>query len=114
MTGAGQEWIVDAHGCRPEHLADLGLMRELCDRACRELELRVLEKAWHQFPPPGGVTGLYLLAESHLACHTYPETGFATINLYCCRPRAEWPWPERLAEALGAERVTVRRVERGG
>jgi len=33
-----------------------------------------------------GVTGLLLLTESHLACDTFPERGFASFNLYCCRP----------------------------
>jgi S-adenosylmethionine decarboxylase len=54
-----------------------------------------------------------MLTESHLACHTYPEHGLAAINLYCCRPRPEWPWEERLAALLGATDVRVRKVERG-
>jgi S-adenosylmethionine decarboxylase len=61
----------------------------------------------------GGVTGMLLLTESHLACHTFPERGYASFNLYCCRPRDEWPWPERLAESLGARRVEVRSFMRG-
>ena len=68
---------------------------------------------WHRFPFPGGVTGLYLLTESHLACHTYPEHALATFNLYCCRPRPRWPWEQRLAEVLGAARVLVRCLPRG-
>ena len=59
------------------------------------------------------MTGLYLLAESHLACHTYPEHGLATFNLYCCRPRPDWPWAARLGDALGASDVRVRVIERG-
>src|SRR5262249_2032676 len=92
MTGAGIEWIVDAHGCRPERLADEAALRALTARIVGELDLRVLDERWHRFPAPGGVTGLLLLAESHLACHTYPEAGLATFNLYCCRERADWPW----------------------
>lgn len=71
------------------------------------------EPHWHTFPGAGGVTGLYLLTESHLACHTYPELGVATFNLYTCRSRPEWPWRERLATELGARCVTVRVAERG-
>ena len=62
--------------------------------------------------PPGGVTGLALLSESHLACHTYPEFGVATFNLYCCRARPRWNWEAVLAEMLGATSVTVRVLER--
>jgi S-adenosylmethionine decarboxylase len=69
---------------------------------------------WHQFPGAGGVTGLYLLSESHLACHTYPEFGAATFNLYCCSERAAWEWEGELRAALGATSVQVSRVVRGG
>ena len=68
---------------------------------------------WHQFPPPGGITALFLLTESHLSLHTYPESGIATFNLYCCRPRRRWEWEERLAALLGAKQIAVRRVVRG-
>jgi S-adenosylmethionine decarboxylase len=56
---------------------------------------------------------LLLLEESHLACHTFPERGFAAFDLYCCRPRDEWPWAQRLADHLGAQRVIVRSLHRG-
>ena len=67
---------------------------------------------FHVFPAPGGITGFVMLSESHLACHTYPEHGVLTINLYCCRPRPEWAWSERLAEIVGATNVDVREVTR--
>ncbi len=110
----GAEWLVDAEGCMPELLADARVLRRVCAQIISDLDLRVIgEPAWHEFPPPGGVTGLFLLTESHLACHTYPESGIATFNLYCCRERPAWPWDERLKEWLGAARVTVRRAARG-
>jgi S-adenosylmethionine decarboxylase len=56
---------------------------------------------------------MLLLTESHLACHTFPERGFAAIDLYCCRASREWPWARRLADALGAAEVRVRSVPRG-
>ena len=110
----GVEWLVDAEGCRPAALRDLALLRRLCAQVIRQLGLHVIgEGLWHQFPEPGGVTGLFLLTESHFACHTYPEAGTATFNLYCCRPRPCWPWPEELRELLGAARVSVRSLTRG-
>ncbi|QDU19117.1 S-adenosylmethionine decarboxylase [Urbifossiella limnaea] len=111
---AGAEWVVEAFGCDPDRLRTTALLRRVCESLLGELKLtRVGEPLWHQFPGPGGVTGLYLLAESHLACHTFPEHGLATFNLYCCRPRPRWPWEARLADALGAARVQVREVQRG-
>jgi S-adenosylmethionine decarboxylase len=105
----GTEWLIDASGCSPETLRDTTALRRMFDCIISDLNLQVVgEQMWHSFPTPGGVTGLALLTESHLACHTYPEFRTATINLYCCRERAEWPWAERLAEILGAQSVTVR------
>lgn len=109
----GVEWIVDAEGCAPDALRDLPRIRALFDRIVRELELRVVGELVHPFPAPGGITAMYLLAESHLTCHTYPEVGVATFNLACCRPRPEWAWAKALAEAISATQVTVRCVIRG-
>lgn len=109
----GTEWVVDAGGCRADALRDVELLQEVFGRIVAELGLQVAGKMmWHKFPHPGGVTGMVLLTESHLACHTYPEYGVATINLYCCRARPEWPWAERLGEMLGATHVVVRTIER--
>ena len=110
----GAEWSVDAEGCRAELLSDMEAVQRVCDHIIADLDLQVMGQAlWHKFPPPGGVTGLFLLTESHLACHTYPEMGVATFNLYCCRPRPDWPWEDRLADMLGAARVSVRFRVRG-
>ncbi len=110
----GTEWLVDAQGCDPARLRSLPALQGLFTRIVAELGLNPAgEPRWHVFPGPGGITGLLLLTESHLACHTFPERGFAAISLYCCRPRPEWPWAERLREELGATGVTVRTVVRG-
>jgi len=110
----GIEWLIDAEGCSARLLRDLETMESVCARIIADLELRsVGNPVWHKFPAAGGVTGLILLTESHLACHTYPELGVATFNLYCCRLRPEWPWESRLTQMLGAGRVTVRSLGRG-
>ena len=114
----GTEWLVDAQGCRAEALRDLAVVRALLEAVLGRLKLRVIgEGAWHKFGGEGGVTGLYLLTESHLSVHTYPEHGAATFNLYCCRPRPEFPWAQEVARALGGAgvdvRVDVRVIERG-
>jgi S-adenosylmethionine decarboxylase len=109
----GTEWLIEASGCDAAVLADLNRLRAVFDRVIRDLDLNVLGKvAWHQFEHPGGVSGLALLSESHLTCHTYPEFGAATFNLYCCRNRGSWPWETTLKEMLGATEVHVRMLER--
>ncbi|MGZ3423172.1 MAG: S-adenosylmethionine decarboxylase family protein [Polyangiales bacterium] len=115
LTEAGREWIVDATGIAKEPLRELARIRSVVDRLVVEAGLSPLGvPQWHVFPGEAGVTGLVMLSESHVAVHTFPELGLATFNLYCCRPRPEWPWGERLREMLGAREVTVRVVDRGG
>ena len=110
----GTEWLIDALGCRSDRLTDVDGLRGVCDQIVAALDLHVVGQAqWRQFPPPGGVTALYLLTESHLALHTYPEKGVATLNLYCCRSRPAWDWEQRLRELLGARQVSVRTAVRG-
>ncbi|HEU4411430.1 MAG TPA: S-adenosylmethionine decarboxylase [Polyangiaceae bacterium] len=115
LPRVGQEWLVDAFGCEPARLRDLGRLRDLVDEVVRELGLRPVAPAlWHVFPGEGGVTGALLLAESHLTLHSFPEHGTAAFNLYCCRARPAFPWEARLSAALGARRVEVRAFARGG
>lgn len=112
---SGEAWVIDAHGCDPSRLRSRAAPGALFDALVRDLGLRPLgPAAWHEFPAPGGVTGFLLLSESHLACHTFPETGFAAVDLYCCRRLPDWPWEVRLREILGARAVTMRRIPRGG
>jgi S-adenosylmethionine decarboxylase len=123
VTG-GTEWVVDALDCDPDRLRDPVRLRALCDGIVTALSLTVIDEPHlHVFPGPGGITALYLLAESHLACHTFPETGLASFNLYCCKPREitrspdgsrnPVEWAALLADALGARNVKVTVVPRG-
>ena len=109
----GTEWLVEAEGCSPASLRDEALLRRLFDRVIADLGLKALNSVWHKFPGEGGVTGLVALTESHLACHTYPEHGTATFNLYCCRTRPAWDWETNLKTALGASEVIITTVTRG-
>jgi S-adenosylmethionine decarboxylase len=113
-VSAGVEYVVDARGCDPDRLRSQARLDRLFQAIVSDLNLNaVAAPLWHVFPDPGGITGVTLLTESHLAIHTYPEAGLATINLYCCRGPLDWAWSDRLRDHLGAGEVTVRALPRG-
>src|SRR5216684_3506472 len=85
---SGIEWVVEAFGCSSQSLRDTAVLQDLFNNIIREMKLRpVGETQWHQFPGTGGITGLCLLAESHLACHTFPEHGSLCMILLCSARR---------------------------
>jgi S-adenosylmethionine decarboxylase len=104
---------VEAHGCDSSALRDPAAVDALFSDIVRELCLHPLQDtALHKFPGEGGVTGFLMLTESHLACHTFPEYGSLCLNLFCCRPRADFAFADYLRKAFGADSVHVRRVDR--
>ncbi|MEP6947366.1 MAG: adenosylmethionine decarboxylase [Acidobacteriota bacterium] len=109
----GTEWLVEASGCNADVLRDEAVIRAVFSSVMDDLGLSSVGSVWHKFAGEGGVTGLVALTESHLACHTYPEHGTATFNLYCCRTRPAWDWDRELRERLSAENVMITRIERG-
>ncbi|MBV8760735.1 MAG: S-adenosylmethionine decarboxylase [Deltaproteobacteria bacterium] len=108
----GIEWLVDAQGCAPDRLRDREVIVALLDRIVADMGLHVVTSAVHVFGGAGGITAMYLLSESHLTVHTFPETATVTLNAYCCTPRAPARWHALLADALGAREVAVREVRR--
>jgi len=109
----GIEWLIEAHGCNAAALADLRKLQALFTRLIAELNLHPIdEAAWHEFPGAGGITGMFMLAESHLTCHTFPEYGSLCLNVFCCRPRPDWDFAGYMKGAFAATTVTVWRVDR--
>lgn len=109
----GQEWLVDASGCDVAALKDVRALAGLFESLVVSLELTVVgTPQWNVFPSPGGVTGLSLLSESHLAIHTFPEHGYAALSIYSCRTRAPLDFEKLLATHLRATSITVRTLPR--
>jgi len=110
---SGVEWIIECYGCNPSCLRDLERLRVFFERVVEGMSLNPVEPTvWYQFPGTGGITGLCLLAESHLACHTFPEFASLCVNVFCCRPRPDWDFEACLKAEFGAASVRVRRIER--
>lgn len=109
----GREWVIEAHGCNPDALTDPNRLQCLFTDLVKAMSLHpVAEATWHQFPSTGGLTGLSLLAESHMACHTFPEYGSLCLNVFCCQPRPDFEFREYLEREFLATSVRIRKLER--
>jgi S-adenosylmethionine decarboxylase len=82
----GLHLTADLRGCDPALAAmrDPAALRTLCVDAVTAAGLQPVGELFHCFAPPGGITGVVLLAESHLAVHTWPEIEAVTIDVYVC------------------------------
>jgi S-adenosylmethionine decarboxylase proenzyme len=93
-------------------------LRALCLDAVAASGLTIVGDSFHQFEPQG-VTGTVLLAESHVAIHTWPEHGFVTVDVYVCNlasdnsAKAELLF-QSLESALKPERTRFHSIRRGG
>ncbi len=102
----GQVWSLDASGLDPVRLSgDAGrlALMGLFDALIEALDLHpVAHPIWHIFGGEhAGVTGIVALSESHLACHTFPEHGGMTLDLYTCMTRPAPDWARLISEHLG-------------
>src|SRR4051794_31574714 len=87
----GLHLTADLSGCDTALAAmtDPAALRALCLGAVERAGLAAVGELFHVFPPSGGVTGVVLLAESHLAVHTWPELGGVTLDVYVCNHGAD-------------------------
>ena len=87
----GLHLTADLSGCTgaPALMVDPAALRALCIGAVAAAGLQPVGELFHRFPAPGGVTGVVLLAESHLAVHTWPELGSVTLDVYVCNLGAD-------------------------
>lgn len=116
----GLHLMADLRGCQPglAAMTEPPAMRRLCLDAVRAAGLTTVGELFHAFPSPGGVTGVVLLAESHLAVHAWPEFDAVTLDVYVCNvgvdnsQRAE-QLVERLTAAFVPRHVERQRVWRG-
>lgn len=113
MKALGRHIVAEMSFCEAETLSNIAKVRDIMVRAALAAKATVREVAFHKFEP-GGVSGVVVLAESHLSIHTWPEFGYAAIDIYTCGDTAD-PWRacEFLAEKFKAQSITTSVVERG-
>jgi S-adenosylmethionine decarboxylase len=84
----GRHVIAELWGCSPEKLNDLHAIERLMVNAALEAGAEVREVAFHKFAPQG-VSGVVIISESHLTIHSFPEHGYASIDVYTCGDRID-------------------------
>lgn len=111
---SGTHLIADLHGVDAAKLADPALIEHLLRCAALAAGATILGSHVHHFGEGGGVTGVVLLAESHITIHTWPETGFAAADIFMCGPAQPHLALAPLEQTLLPQRVEVQCVDRGG
>ena len=107
---AGVHLIVDLHGATG--LNDIDLIEETLRRCVTAASATLLHIHLHHFQP-SGVSGVAVLAESHISIHTWPEAGYAALDIFMCGKADPDACIPVLREAFKAKRVDVDEILRG-
>lgn len=109
----GVQTFADLYDCDPSALDDANAVRAGMLEAARRCGATVIGHCFHRYSPHG-VSGVVIIAESHLAIHTWPEHGYAALDLFTCGESLD---PEacfsHLREVFGARRHSTTTVHRG-
>lgn len=111
MEFAGTHLIVDLWGAK--HLDQLSLMEDTFRRAVKAAGATLLHIHLHHFTPQGGISGVAVLAESHISVHTWPERDFAAFDVFMCGDAEPKKAIEIIKSVFEPKRVTVQEYLRG-
>ena len=113
MKFLGSHLLVEYHGCDPKILNDLEMVKGFMLEAASRSGAAVLDSSFHYFSPQG-VSGVVVIAESHLAIHTWPEHGYAAVDIFTCGTKVD-PWKafDYLKSALDSKKSSVNEIRRG-
>lgn len=113
MNALGRQVLAELHGISPDQLNDPALLERTLVASAQDAGATVVESSFNPFAPHG-VTGIVIIQESHLALHTWPEHGYAALDIFTCSREID---PVNIAtafsEALGADRCDTQIIERG-
>ena len=111
--GLGRQVLVDLYGCDPAALGEVARVQRILEDAARAARATIVRSVFHKFSPQG-VSGVVVIAESHLTVHTWPELGVASVDIYTsgttAEPRLALPV---LRQGFRAARETVSEHARG-
>jgi S-adenosylmethionine decarboxylase len=113
LNALGRHLLIELQDCDKELLNDLSFIRDVMVTAAIDCGAIVLGESFHHFNPQG-VSGVVVIAESHLSIHTWPEYGYAAVDIFTCGTSVE---PEKavesLIEKLGAKNHSLMDIQRG-
>ncbi|MEE9257267.1 MAG: adenosylmethionine decarboxylase [bacterium] len=112
MNSLGRHILAEFYECDPAMLNDTGAIERAMNEAAAASGATVVQSVFHMFSPHG-VSGVVVVAESHLAIHTWPEYGFAAVDYFTCGEVDAGAAIRCLRAKFGAERVSQREIERG-
>ena len=113
MSALGRHILAEFYGCPPEKLDSKESIERAMVAAALEAGAEVREKVFHHFTPQG-VSGVVVISESHLAIHTWPEFGYAAVDVFTCGQTVD-PWVScnYLEHAFAAQNMMAREIKRG-
>lgn len=113
MASLGRHIIVEYYDCAPEILNDVTVIQESMEGAAEKAGATIINSTFHHFSPYG-VSGVVVIEESHLAIHTWPEYGYASVDLFTCGESVD-PWVsyQYLKEAFEAGHGSAVELKRG-
>ena len=111
-TPLGYHYLAEYYGCNASDLDNSSYLEEVMLEAAARAKVTIIKPIFHKFAPQG-VTGVIVVAESHFSIHTWPEHGYAAVDLFSCNDFAYGEILHYLGEMLGATRQKVSLVERG-
>ena len=113
MNALGRHLLVELNDCNRDTLNDLDLIRATMREAAIRSGAVILGDSIHRFSPQG-VSGVVVIAESHLSVHTWPEYGYAAVDVFTCgttvNPRVA---ADVLIEGLGSKNHSMKEIPRG-
>jgi len=83
LHALGTHLLVELRECNPEILKDLDRVKNAMVSAAREAKATIVEISFHEFNP-FGISGMVVIAESHLSIHTWPEYSYAAVDIFTC------------------------------
>ncbi len=113
MDALGRHILVEADGCDSQLLNDPTQVEDIMVTAALKAGAEVREVTFHRFSPQG-VSGVVVISESHLAIHTWPEYGYAAVDVFTCGDRVDpWDAVQYIVSRFGATRYRTQEVARG-